>query len=167
MDPISVFRGQASANRASGILIDRQGQFWHEQQQVEHEGFRRALFSWLDRLPAPDGRYILRLDEARFVFLEVQDTPLVAKTLRWQVTGNVGAMVMSLTDGSDEPLDVDTVTYDQEGTLRAVVRNGRLEARLSTAAMSTLAAYLHESDEGWQLALPGMPVATLRSRTSA
>lgn len=167
MDPVSVFRNQASPNRASGILIDKQGQFWHEHEKVEHEGFRRALFSWLDRLPAPDGRYILRLDDKRFAFVDVQDTPLVAKTLRWQPTGNAGAMVMSLTDGTDESLDVDTVTYDEEGTVRAMVRNGKLEARLSTAAMATLAAHLHESNEGWQLDLPGMSVRTLRKRNSS
>lgn len=166
MDPVSVFRAQASANRASGILIDRQGQFWHEHQQVTHEGFRRALFAWLDRLPHPDGRYILRIDEDRFVFIDVQDTPLVARSLRWEANVDKGALVMSLTDGSDETLDVDTVTYDQEGTLRAMVKNGRLEARLSTAAMSTLAAYLHESQDGWQLVFPDGSVTILRARTS-
>ncbi|HXU03254.1 MAG TPA: hypothetical protein VN903_19945, partial [Polyangia bacterium] len=64
--------------RRSGISIDREGRFIHEGAEVTHEGLRRALFRWLDRLPPPDGRYVLRLDERRFAYLEdVADTPLV------------------------------------------------------------------------------------------
>ena len=68
--------------RRSGIRVDREGRFIHEGAEVTHEGFKRALFRWLDRLPAPDGRYVLRLDERRFAYLDVDDTPLVARAAR-------------------------------------------------------------------------------------
>ena len=78
---------------------------------MRHEGLRRAFFRWLDRLPPPDGRHILRLDENRYVYLEVADTPLVATSLRW--SGE--RALLGLTDGSEEALDPRTLTADDDG----------------------------------------------------
>jgi len=65
----------------------------HEGAEVTHEGLRRALFRWLDRLPPPDGRYVLRLDERRFAYLEdVADTPLVARAGRARCQPDVSFM---------------------------------------------------------------------------
>jgi hypothetical protein len=122
--------------RRSGISIDREGELWHEGEIVRHEGLRSALFRWLDRQPPPDGRYVLRLDERRFAFLEdVADTPLVVRALRWD--GNTA--MLALSDGSAEPLDRQTLTQDDDGVLRCWVRQGRLEARLSNSAAVALA----------------------------
>jgi hypothetical protein len=127
--------------RTSGIRIDRDGQFWHEGEPVAHEGLRRALFRWLDRLPRDGengedgGRYILRLYERRYAFVDVDDTPLVATSLRWQG----GDAFLGLTDGSEERLDPSTLTIDEAGVLRGRVRDGRLEARLATSAATVLA----------------------------
>ena len=51
--------------RRSGIRVDREGRFVHDGAEVTHEGLKRALFRWFDRLPPPDARYVLRLDEQR------------------------------------------------------------------------------------------------------
>ena len=51
--------------RRSGIRLDAEGHFHHEGQPFRHAGFIAALWRWLDR--NPDGRYVLRLDERRFV----------------------------------------------------------------------------------------------------
>src|SRR5215467_5261046 len=92
--------------RRSGISVDREGRFIHEGAEVTHEGLKRALFRWLDRLPAPDGRYVLRLDARRFAYLEdVADTPLVARAARVDADGGVR---LALSDGSEEPLDPTT-----------------------------------------------------------
>jgi hypothetical protein len=126
--------------RRSGIRIDREGQFIHEGEEVRHLGLRAALFRWLDRLPPPDGRYILRLDERRFAYVDVDDTPLVARSAR--VDG--GRVLLGLSDGSEEPLDPATLTVDHAGVLRAFVRDGRLEARLATSAAAALEPLLTE-----------------------
>src|SRR6185295_9536086 len=117
--------------RRSGISIDREGRFIHEGAEVTHEGLKRALYRWLDRLPPPDGRYILRLDERRFAYLDVDDTPLVARAARIDTDGTVQ---LALSDGAEERLDPDTLTIDDAGVLRAYVRGGRLEARLASSA---------------------------------
>ena len=122
--------------RQSGLSIDREGQFWHAGELVTHEGMRRAFSRWLDRLPPPDGRHILRLDENRYVYVEVADTALVVRSLRWSEDDD-GAL-LGLSDGSEERLDPDTLTVDADGILRCQVRGGRLEARLSNSAAAVL-----------------------------
>jgi hypothetical protein len=119
--------------RASGIRIDREGEFWHEGAPVTHQGLREALFRWLDRLP--DGRYVLRLDAQRFAYVDVEDTPLVARGAR--IAGD--AIVVALSDGAEETLDPATLTIDASGVLRCRVRNGGLEARLANSAVAALA----------------------------
>jgi hypothetical protein len=133
--------------RRSGIRIDREGQFIHEGESVRHEGLRQALFRWLDRLD--DGRYVLRLDARRFAYLDVDDTPLVVRSLRVGPGDRVGLV---LSDGAEEALDPATLTIDDEGILRCWVRGGRLEARLSTSAAAALAERIIETDRGPALA---------------
>lgn len=141
------------AFRQSGLRIDAQGRFWHQGAVVEHEGLRQALWRWLDRLP--DGRTILRLDEKRYVYVDVEDTPLLVQTLRWPQP--TGAPILSLSDGREEPLAPERLTIDAEGILRTWVRNGQLEARLSTAAAAALAEHLDLQGDEAVLALPGQP----------
>ncbi|HXU81218.1 MAG TPA: hypothetical protein VN914_07460 [Polyangia bacterium] len=131
--------------RTSGIRIDREGRLWHQGQTVDHAGLRAALFRWLDR--NPDGRYVFRLDAQRFANVEVVDTPLVARSARWQGEG----VLLVLSDGSEERLDPGSLTIDGDGVLRCQVRGGRLEARLSTSA----AAVLAERIEGDRLRVDG------------
>jgi hypothetical protein len=143
--------------RRSQISIDREGRFVHEGAEVAHEGLKRALFRWLDRLPPPDGRYVLRLDERRFAYLDaVEDTPLVARAARVDAAG---VAYLALSDGSEEPLDPATLTVDAAGVLRAWVRGGRLEARLATSAAAALADSITEVD--------GRPVLKLAGRSYA
>jgi uncharacterized protein len=122
--------------RRSGIRIDREGRFVHEGAEVTHQGFRQALHRWLDRLPPPDGRHVLRLDERRYAYVDVDDTPLVARAAR---IDEAGIAWLALSDGADEPLDPATLTVDAAGVLRASVRGGRLEARLASSAVAALA----------------------------
>ena len=81
--------------RQSGIRIDKEGEFQHEGAPVRHEGLRQALFRWLDRLP--DGLVILRLDERRFAYVDVDDTPLVVRGAR--VAGD--RVLLTLSDGTE------------------------------------------------------------------
>lgn len=150
--------------RRSGIRIDREGRFIHEGAEVQHEGLRRALFRWLDA--EPDGRVVLRLDARRFAYVDVDDTPLVARAGRFSGQGDAETFVLALSDGSEEPLAPATLTVDDDGVLRARVRGGRLEARLATAVTATLAERISlpsdGSPRGATLTLAGRVVPILR-----
>jgi hypothetical protein len=140
--------------RQSGIRIDREGQFIHEGEPVRHQGLRRALFRWLDRDAERPGRYVLRLDEQRFAYVDVDDTPLVVRALR-----TAGDTVrLQLSDGGEESLDPTTLTIDGDGILRCQARGGRLEARLATSAAAALAEHLVETPDGPALRVGGRAV---------
>jgi hypothetical protein len=134
--------------RQSGIRIDREGRFVHDGAEFAHAGLKRALYRWLDRLPPPDGRYVLRLDDRRFAYLDVDDTPLVARAARIDAAGRA---FLALSDGSEEALAPETLTIDDTGVLYAWVRGGKLEARLASSAAATLGDLLSEADGHPQL----------------
>jgi hypothetical protein len=120
--------------RKSGIRLDAEGRFWHEGAEVAHHGLRAALWRWLDR--NPDGRWVLRLDEKRFVYLDVDDAPYVVRSARWEGDLAIGR----LSDDSEIPLDLSSL-HERNGQ-RYV--NARFEARLSTAAWNVLAERMEE-----------------------
>jgi hypothetical protein len=124
--------------RQSGIRLDADGRFWHEGQEVTHAGMRAAFFRWLDR--NSDGRWVLRLDAERFVYLDVEDAPFVVRSLGWH--GERARLVLS--DGSEEELVPSTVRLTGRGAYVTV--KGRFEARLSTAAWHALAERMVERD---------------------
>jgi hypothetical protein len=125
---------------------------------VTHDGLRRALFRWLDR--NDDGRYVLRLDQRRFAYLDVDDTPLVARAARVDPEGRI---FLALSDGAEERLDPATLTLDAAGTLRAWVRDGRLEARLASSAAAALGDLVVDDDGGPGLRV-GDAIVRLRPR---
>ncbi len=135
--------------RQSGIRLDADGKFWHEGGEVTHAGLRAALWRWLDR--NPDGRYVLRLDERRFVYLDVDDAPFVVRSLRWE--GD--RAIAQLSDGGEEALDASTLRL-KRGVAYATVK-GRFDARLATAAWGALQARLHERDGAVWLDAAGGP----------
>ena len=134
--------------RRSGLRLDREGRFWHEGREVTHAGLRAAFWRWLDR--EPDGRWVLRLDARRFVYLDVDDdVPYVIRSLRWE--GD--RAIARLSDDSEEELAYGTLRL-AAGVPHATVK-GRFAARLSSAAWGALQDRLAETDAGPVLAAAG------------
>ena len=137
--------------RQSGLRLDRQGQFWHEGEPVKHEGLHRAFHRWIDRLD--DGRFILRLDERRFCYIDVEDAPFIARSLRWE-----GEQAIACLDNErEEALDAGHIRLDEYG-VRASVGGGRFPVRLSTRAWQALTARAEERDGKLCLVMGGVEV---------
>ncbi len=126
--------------RQTGIRLDRQGRFWHEGAEVTHPGFRRALLRWLDRLD--DGRPVLRLDERRYAYVEVEDAELLVLSARWE--GD--RAFLTLNDGSEEELDYGSLRAAEDNALYCAARQGRLEARITTPAYYALAERVEHAE---------------------
>ena len=62
--------------RAIGLRLDRSGTFWHQDTPVTHPRLRQALLRWLD--VRDDGRDIVRLDDRRYAYVEIEDAHLRA-----------------------------------------------------------------------------------------
>jgi uncharacterized protein len=146
---MNLTEAQIEKLRQSGIRLDADGRFWHDGGEVTHAGLRAALWRWLDR--NPDGRYVLRLDAQRFVYLDVDDAPYAVRSLRWD-----GARpIARLSDDSELALDCATLRL-AGGTAYVKVRDG-FEARFTTAAWNALAEKLAERDGGFWLDAAGGP----------
>lgn len=131
--------------RQTGIRLDREGRFWHEGQEFTHQRFRQTLLRWLDVLP--DGRPILRIDDKRYAYVEVDDALLIVTALRWEED----RAFVSLNDGSEEELAYDTLAQASDHTLYCFVRDGRLLARIATQAYYRLANRIEESGDSFVL----------------
>ena len=124
--------------RTIGLRIDRSGRLWHQDQEVTHPRLRRAILRWLD--VRDDGRDIVRLDDQRYAYVDVEDAHLQAVSARW----DGDAVWLALDDGADEELAYATLAVGADGALYSRVRGGRLRARLSTAAQQILAPAIAE-----------------------
>ena len=128
--------------RQTGIRLDREGRFWHQGVEITHDRLRNALLRWIDRLD--DGRDVLRLDETRYAYLEVEDAHLLVVSARWQ--GDCATV--TLNDGATEELAYDTLCTADDNALYCAVRAGRLEARITTPAYYALAEHIEEHGDG-------------------
>jgi hypothetical protein len=125
------------------IRIDREGRFWNDGDPIVHEGLERALASWVG-IEASTGRYILR-NSINWCYVTVDDAPLVVRTLG---VGTQGELVVTLSDGSIEPLDLSTLRLDREDVPYCDVKGKRIPARFARAAAFALLERITPDDEG-------------------
>jgi len=124
--------------RTIGLRIDRAGRLWHQGEEVAHPRLRQALLRWLD--VRDDGRDIVKLDDVRYAYVDVDDAHLRATSARW----DGDRVILHLDDGSEEELAYETLTLGHGGAIYCRVRERRLRARLTTTAQQVLAPRLVE-----------------------
>jgi hypothetical protein len=134
--------------RTIGLRLDRAGTFWHQGTPVSHTRLREALLRWLD--VRDDGRDIVRLDETRYAYVEVEDAHLRARSARWD-----GARCYVLWDDDQETeLEYDSLTQAADHALYARVR-GRLRGRIAGPAYHAVAERIVEVNGGFALEAAG------------
>lgn len=135
--------------RSIGLRLDRAGKIWHQGAEVTHPRLRQAILRWLD--VRDDGRDIVRLDETRYAYVDVEDAHLRATSARW--AGD--HVLLTLDDGTEEELAYDSLSVGPGDALYCRVRGGRLRARLTTAAYQALAPKIVETPGGFALEARG------------
>jgi hypothetical protein len=136
------FPAPAGRSRESSIVLNRQGQFWHDSAPVEHAGMAQAFASWIGRHP-DNGRYILS-NGYDWTYFHVEDVPFFVRGLKPTPAGPV----LQLSDGAEEPLAAPTLESDASGALYCRVRQGQYEAKFTPGAQTLLAPWLVESESG-------------------
>lgn len=134
--------------RAIGLRLDRTGTFWHEGAAVTHPRLRQALLRWLD-VRAEDGRDIIRLDEKRYAYVDVEDAHLRARSARWD-----GDRCHVLWDDDDER-ELDYASLRQAEDHAFYTRVGKLRGRIAGPAYHAIAERVVERDDGFELAAAG------------
>lgn len=134
--------------RTIGLRLDRAGTLWHQGATVSHPRLRQALLRWLD--VRDDGRDIVRLDDKRYAYIEVEDAHLRARSARWD-----GDRCFVLWDDDAEAeLDYASLRQADDHALYTRVR-GRLVGRIAGPAYHQVAEHIVEDGEGFALAAAG------------
>lgn len=139
---------QLEKMRAIGLRLDRTGAFWHEDATVSHPRLRQALLRWLD--VRDDGRDIVKLDDQRYAYVDVEDAHLRALSARWD-----GDRVTVLWDDDQESeLDYGSLRQAEDHALYAIAR-GKLRGRIAGPAYHAIAERIVEDGNRFVLAAKG------------
>lgn len=139
-------QGRRHTREDSGLVLDREGRWFHDGEPVEHPKVVEAFNRGLER--DGQGRYVLRVGED-WCFVAVEDAPLQVESLM----PSPDEVVLELSNGRREPLRPETLTL-KDGVLYCVAESG-LTARLSRSAQFALGSLLEERDGGYVLVLAG------------
>jgi uncharacterized protein len=122
------------------LRIDRDGAWFHEDEEVTHEGMLDSLRSNLSR--DAEGHY-LQIGSVR-VPVEVEDAPFVI--LRVERDGD--RLTLTLNDLTREALAPDTLRFGADGAPYSRIKDGRFEARWNRAATYQLLQHVEYDEEG-------------------
>ena len=134
--------------RAIGLRLDRTGTFWHEGAAVTHPRLRQALLRWLD-VRAEDGRDIIRLDDKRYAYVEVEDAHLRAKSAHWEGE----RCIITWDDDEERELDYASLRQAEDHAFYAQV--GKLRGRIAGPAYHAVAERVVEAGDSFVLAAAG------------
>ena len=139
---------QLERMRAIGLTLDRAGTFWHDGTAVSHPRLRQALLRWLD--VRDDGRDIVRLDDKRYAYVDIEDAHLRARSARWD--GDRCFVLWD--DDQEEELDYGSLSQAVDHAFYARAR-GKLRGRIAGAAHHAVAERVIEDGAGFALPAAG------------
>jgi len=122
------------------LRIDRDGAWFHEDEEVTHEGI---LASLRDALQVDATGYFIQIGQVR-VPVEVADAPY--SIVRLEPAGD--GFTLTLNDLTREPLDPATLRLGQWDAPYCRVKGGRFEARFSRAAAWQLLQHMEPGEAG-------------------
>jgi hypothetical protein len=129
--------------RQIGLRLDRGGTFWQGDSPVTHARLRQALLRWLD--VSPDGRNVVRLDDKRYAYVDIEDAHLRARSARWD-----GDRCFVLWDDDQESeLDYGSLRVAPDNAFYATVR--KLRGRIAGPAHHAITQRVVERAGGFAL----------------
>jgi hypothetical protein len=120
------------------IKIDREGAWFYQNAEIEHEETRRYLSEHLVR--DPDGQYFIQIHDKRCP-VEVEDTPFIVEQIE-PLESPSGGFRITLNEGSTEELNLETLTISPDQIFYCQVKNGKFPARFSKAACYQMVDYI-------------------------
>ena len=148
MPPEALTEEMIEKMRAIGLKLDRAGTFWHQGTPVTHARLRTALLRWLD--VRDDGRNIVRLDERRYAYVDIEDAHLRARAAHWRD----GHCYVLWDDDVEGELDYGSLHQADDHALYAHVR-GKLRGRIAGPAYHAVAEHIAEAGDGFVLDAAG------------
>jgi hypothetical protein len=145
---VQLTEAQIEQMRSIGLRLDRAGTFWHQGTAVTHARLRQALLRWLD--VRGDGRNIVKLDERRYAYVDVEDAHLRAISASW----DGDRCIVTWDDDHAEELDYASLSQAPDHALYCRVRE-RLRGRIAGPAYHAITERVVETDRGFALEARG------------
>ncbi len=137
-----------------GILIDREGRWFYQGQEMVRRDFIRLFYRNMER--DGSGRYLITLAGDR-CYLDVEDAPYVVwRTVKKGEEPGTRHFMLHLSDDSREELVPETLYVGRDHVLYCRVRGGDFPARFSRPAYYQLAEFIEEKDGDFVLPAKGM-----------
>ena len=143
--------------RQIGLRLDRTGVFWHGGSAVSHPRLRQALLRWLD---VRDGKDIVKLDDKRFAYVDIDDAHLRALSAR----GEDDRCLILWDDDQEAELDYGSLTVAEDNAFYVRVRG--LRGRIAGPAHHAITERVVERGDRFALAATGREWPIERSRIS-
>ncbi len=137
---------QLEKMRQIGLKLDRAGVFWQGDEKVTHPRLRQALLRWLDH---KDGKDIVKLDDQRFAYVDIEDAHLRALSARW----DGDRVILTWDDDQEAELDYGSLTVAADHAFYAKVRG--LRGRIAGPAHAAISERIDERDAGFALNAAG------------
>ena len=138
VDPLMFAEGRSRETR---IRRDARGRWWNGDDAITHELLVAAFDRWIGR--AEDGRYCLAND-INWAYVTIEGAPIDVRSVH--LDGERANLTLS--DGREEPLALDTLREGPDGALYCTVRGGTMPARFDSHAAMQLAERAIETDDG-------------------
>jgi uncharacterized protein len=136
---------EPTQNESPDIRIDRDGVWYYREMEMKRQEIVQYFYKHLRR--DHQGHYRIELNHEHYR-IDVDDAPYVIRSVSLGFAGSDGqpAMFISLSDGSCEELDPETIWIGKENVLYCRVKNSEYEARFSRQAYYQLAENIgHDS----------------------
>lgn len=131
----------------SGIRLDSEGQFWHDERRVTHPGILKSWHKGLER--APDGRYLIRFGHD-WAYVRVDEAPFfVLRALPEEKR-----IRLRLSNEIEENLQGSSLGLSPEGVLYCRVMGDHV-AKFTRQAQADLGALLRQVGDRFVLAHAG------------
>ena len=139
--------------RQIGLRLDRAGVFWQGGDPVTHVRLRQALLRWLD---VRDGKNVVRLDDKRFAYVDIEDAHLRALSARW----DGDRCFVRWDDDQEAELDYTSLAVAPDNAFYARIRD--LRGRIAGPAHAAIAERIVEHGDRFTLAAAGRewPIAS-------
>jgi uncharacterized protein len=125
-------------NESPEIRIDRDGVWYYRNMEMKRHEIVQYFYKHLQR--DDQGNYRIELNNEHCL-IQVEDVPYVIRSVSWGSAGVDGqpGMSISLSDGSCEELDPETIRIGEKDVLYCRVKEKEYEARFSRQAYYQLA----------------------------
>lgn len=125
----------------SGLKLDRQQRWWHDDEPIEHPNIIEAFNRGLKVMD--DGRYQLHFGKD-WAYVQVEGCAFQVVAVD-EAEG--GKLSVRLSDRTGEWLDAASLELDEEGVATVKVKDGKARARFSRDAQYQLGQYLVEEGD--------------------